>query len=97
MSAAERWLADFEEALRDPDDASLAKLFRTDAHWRDLLAFTWQVQDVSGAGKIVRELKRYAEQTGPSGFAVDPGRTPPAPLPARARMRSKRFSVSTRR
>jgi len=77
MSAAERWLADFEEALRDPDDASLAKLFRTDAHWRDLLAFTWQVKTVSGAGKIVRELKRYAEQTGPSGFAVDPGRTPP--------------------
>lgn len=80
MNAAERWLADFEEALRAPDDAPLAKLFRADAHWRDLLAFTWQVKTLSGAAKIIPELKRRAEESGASGFEVDPGRTPPRPV-----------------
>ena len=71
------WLADFEEALRAPDDAPLAKLFRPDAHWRDLLALTWQVRTVSGAGAILPELKRRAKEAGASGFEIDPGRTPP--------------------
>src|SRR5215467_4913946 len=77
MNAAERWLAEFEGALRAADDASLAKLFRADAHWRDLLAFTWQVRTVSGAGAILPELKRRAKEAGASGFEIDPGRTPP--------------------
>jgi putative flavoprotein involved in K+ transport len=77
MSAAERWLADFETALRDPDDASLAKLFRADAHWRDLLAFTWQVKTVSGTGKVVDELKEHGAGKGARGFEIDRGRTPP--------------------
>ena len=77
MDAHGRWLADFEKALRAPDDASLAKLFRADAHWRDLLAFTWRVKTVSGAAAIVAELKRRAKEAGASGFEVDPGRTPP--------------------
>src|SRR5215471_7023146 len=77
MKAAERWLADFDKALRAADDASLAKLFRADAHWRDLLAFTWQVRTVSGAGAILPELKRRAREAGARDFEVDPGRTPP--------------------
>src|SRR5215831_17762173 len=77
MNAAGRWLADFEAALRAADDAPLAKLFRADAHWRDLLAFTWQVKTVSGAGAILPELKRRAKEAGARGFEVDPGRTPP--------------------
>jgi len=77
MSAAERWLADFEEALRDPDDASLAKLFRADAHWRDLLAFTWQVKTFSGAGRVVDGLKEHGVGKGARAFEIDPGRTPP--------------------
>jgi putative flavoprotein involved in K+ transport len=77
MSAAQRWLADFETALRDPDDASLAKLFRADAHWRDLLAFTWQVKTVSGTGKVVDELKEHGAGKGARGFEIDRGRTPP--------------------
>src|SRR5215831_221670 len=75
MGAAEQWLADFERALRALEDAPLSKLFRPDAHWRDLLALTWQVKTVSGAGTILPELKRRA--AGASGFEIDPGRTPP--------------------
>jgi putative flavoprotein involved in K+ transport len=77
MDAPGRWLADFEKALRAPDDAPLEKLFRADAHWRDLLALTWRVKTVSGAAAILPELKRRANEAGASGFEVDPGRTPP--------------------
>lgn len=78
--AAERWLADFETALRASDDASLGTLFRPDAHWRDLLALSWQVKTVSGAGKILPELKRRAKEVGAGGFAVDHARTAPRPV-----------------
>src|SRR5262249_58694880 len=74
MNAAERWLADFEAALRAADDASLAKLFRADAHWRDLLAFTWQVKTVSWAGAILPELKRRAERGGRARLPGEPRR-----------------------
>ncbi len=38
---AERWLAQFEHALRDPGEERLAGLFRADCHWRDALALIW--------------------------------------------------------
>jgi putative flavoprotein involved in K+ transport len=75
--AVARWLAQFEKALCAPDDASLAALFRPDAHWRDLLAFTWQVKTVSGAGKILDALKLYGAGAGAAGFEIDRQRTPP--------------------
>jgi putative flavoprotein involved in K+ transport len=73
--AVTRWLAEFEKALRASDDASLEALFRPDAHWRDLLAFTWRVKTVSGAGKIGRALKLLG--AGAAGFEIDRQRTPP--------------------
>ena len=75
--AVTRWLAQFEQALRAPDAASLEALFRTDAHWRDLLAFGWQVRTVSGAGKILAALQRHGAGAGAAGFDIDPRRTPP--------------------
>jgi len=76
-AAAARWLAEFERALRAADAAPLEALFRADAHWRDLLAFTWRVKTASGAGRILAALKRCANESGASGFEIDPGRTPP--------------------
>ncbi len=73
--AVAQWLADFEKALRASDAASLAALFRPDAHWRDLLALTWRVSTVSGAGKIIEKLKLHG--AGASGFEIDRQRTPP--------------------
>ncbi|HET7765043.1 MAG TPA: NAD(P)/FAD-dependent oxidoreductase [Burkholderiales bacterium] len=75
--AATRWLAAFDRALRALDDAPLAKLFRADAHWRDLLAFSWEVKTTSGVGNILAGLKRRASGAGARGFEVDPGRTAP--------------------
>jgi len=75
--AVSRWLAAFEQALHAPADGALAALFRPDAHWRDLLAFGWQVRTVSGAGQMLAALKRHGAGAGAAGFGIDPGRTPP--------------------
>ena len=72
-----RWLAEFEKALCASDDASLEALFQPDAHWRDLLAFTWDVKTVSGAGKILDELKLHGAGARAAGFEIDRSRTPP--------------------
>ncbi len=72
-----RWLAQFEEALCAADTASLEALFRSDAHWRELLALSWQVKTVSGAGKIAERLARHGAGAGATGFQIDPQRTPP--------------------
>jgi cation diffusion facilitator CzcD-associated flavoprotein CzcO len=76
-SAVTRWLAEFEKALSVPDAASLEALFLSDAHWRDLLAFTWRVQTVSGAGKILAALKEHTAATRAARFEIDRQRTPP--------------------
>ena len=75
--AVARWLAEFEKALCASDDASLEALFQPDAHWRDLLAFTWHVKTVSGARQIIDQLKLHGAGAGAAGFAIDRQRTPP--------------------
>ena len=73
--AVTRWLADFERALTAADGATLGALFLPDAHWRDLLAFTWRVCTTSGAASIVKALK--ISGLGACRFEIAPGRTPP--------------------
>ena len=75
--AVTRWLAAFEKALAASDHASLEALFRPDAHWRDLLTFTWQVKTVSGASNVLDALKLHGAGAGAAGFEIDRQRTPP--------------------
>ena len=75
--AVTRWLASFEKALTASDGAALQALFRPEAHWRDLLALTWQVKTVSGAANIVDALKDHGSGAGAAGFGIDPRRSPP--------------------
>jgi cation diffusion facilitator CzcD-associated flavoprotein CzcO len=70
-----RWLTQFEKALAAGDDTALAALFLPDAHWRDLLAFSWQVMTVSGANQIVDALKE--QRVSATGFEIDRKRTAP--------------------
>ena len=72
-----RWLGDFEASLADPQFDTPETLFHRDGHWRDLLAFTWHIQTVSGARKIVNSLKELAPSVKPSGFQTNLSRTPP--------------------
>jgi putative flavoprotein involved in K+ transport len=73
LSAVTRWLEQFESALAAADEAALQALFRPDAHWRDLLAFTGQVRTFSG----FRIFDAIRQGRGARGFEIDPRRTPP--------------------
>src|SRR5215510_9811393 len=74
---ADRWLAQFERALAEPDDVLLRTLFHPDSHWRDLLALTWRIKTVNGLDSILRVLKAHVGRANPIGFRTDPDRTPP--------------------
>jgi putative flavoprotein involved in K+ transport len=75
--AADNWLAQFESALAKPGGGLLKTLFHPDSHWRDVLALTWNIQTVSGADAILRELRAHAGRAQSAGFAIDPDRTAP--------------------
>jgi cation diffusion facilitator CzcD-associated flavoprotein CzcO len=76
-AAAAQWLAQFEKALAAADESLLRSLFQADSHWRDVLALTWRIRTVSGRDAVVRALGAGVGRGAPSGFAVDPERTPP--------------------
>jgi thioredoxin reductase len=75
--AVENWLAQFEGALAKSDDGQLESLFHPDSHWRDVLALSWNIQTITGADAILRELKRHAGRAAPSGLRIDPDRRAP--------------------
>jgi putative flavoprotein involved in K+ transport len=75
--AADNWLAQFEEALARPDDGLLDTLFHADSYWRDVLALSWNIQTVNGAGAILKQLRGHASSAAARGFALDPHRRAP--------------------
>lgn len=75
-----QWLVDFDEALGACDRKRLCLLFAEESHWRDLLAFTWNITPCEGATKIVDAMIRTQPQVKAGSFAIDRGRTPPRRL-----------------
>ncbi len=75
--AVDRWLAQFEQALAEPEGAGLKALFHADSYWRDVLALSWKLQTTNGADAILDELKLHARRAAPRGFCIDPDRTAP--------------------
>ena len=76
-AAAAEWLAAFGQQLERQDAAAAVELFLPDGHWRDLLAFTWRIETRSGADAIQAAMEESLPRTRPSGFTLDPDRTPP--------------------
>jgi len=76
-TAAREWLAGFEAALAGADAADLAGLFAGECHWRDILAFTWDLRTASGAAAIAGRLLPAQARMRARGFRLAPGRTPP--------------------
>ena len=74
-AVVQAWLAQFEQALRD--EAALKGLFTAGGYWRDVLAFTWDIETVHGRDAIARALSAQAERTAASGFELAPSRTAP--------------------
>jgi len=77
IDAAAAWLGTFGDALADRDATAAARLFREDGHWRDVLAFTWHIETVSGRHAVEEKLRRVLDATKPSTFRLAEGRTPP--------------------
>jgi putative flavoprotein involved in K+ transport len=71
------WLRDLDAALASGRAEALAALFASECHWRDVLAFDWDLRTVSGAAVITERLLPLAQAAAPRGFALAAGRTPP--------------------
>lgn len=76
-SAARGWLDAFAAALGSGSAAALGALFAAESHWRDILAFTWNLRTASGADAIGERLGAAAGRMAPRGIALAQGRTPP--------------------
>lgn len=76
-AAAQDWLDAFGAALSARDADAAAALFLTDGHWRDILAFTWNIRTFNGADAIRAELAARVGEVRPSDFRLAEGRTPP--------------------
>jgi hypothetical protein len=73
----EKWLATFEQALHAGDADGLTALFADDCHWRDLLAFTWNITPHAGRETIVDSLLRNQPEVKAENFQLAYDRTPP--------------------
>jgi hypothetical protein len=77
LTITEHWLAQFERALSEGDNAPLKTLFHADSHWRDVLPLTWRIMTVNGRDTILKELRMHSQRAQPHGFKIPPHRTAP--------------------
>jgi putative flavoprotein involved in K+ transport len=71
VQRAERWLHDFEEALRARDVARAAGMFAATSFWRDLISFTWNITTVENPAGVADLLTQTLERTDPTSFAIE--------------------------
>jgi len=76
-AATTEWLQRFEAAAAKADAKAAAALFLADGHWRDLIAFTWSIQTMSGAKDIEAALGATLARVKPRNFRVAENRTAP--------------------
>lgn len=76
-AAAQRWLDDFASAMASGDAARIAPLFADECHWRDILAFTWNLHTTSGAAAIAQRMAPLCSKTAFGALQLAKGRTPP--------------------
>ena len=67
-NAVDLWLTRFDAALKAGDVAGAVALFRPDAAWRDLLAFTWNIVTLEGPARIAAMLGDCLARTTPTGW-----------------------------
>src|SRR5258708_2231926 len=68
---ATQWVRAFGLALTSGDEATLAKLFLPDSHWRNLFGISWQLATFSGNENLCHQLSRRASEVRGSEFRVD--------------------------
>jgi len=75
--AAGGWLASLECALQSRNAIRIESLFHEDAHWRDILAFTWHFASARGSKDIAARLAAAQQRTAAHAFHLPQDRTPP--------------------
>ncbi|MCB1511688.1 MAG: NAD(P)/FAD-dependent oxidoreductase, partial [Hyphomicrobiaceae bacterium] len=86
LAAATRWLEAFNAAAEKGDAAALAALFLPEGHWRDVLAFTWDIETMNGRSAIKARFAETLPKIKPGKLTLAAGRTPPREV-TRAAMR----------
>ena len=71
------WLDQFNAALAAEQPGQVARLFRADGHWRDIVALGWKIATTSGREAVAAALPAAALARGARNFAVDETRYPP--------------------
>ena len=71
------WMKSFGDALQSGDAAAAAAHFAESGHWRDVLAFTWQLQTESGVAAIGAALAPTLARTRPRDFHIPAERSAP--------------------
>lgn len=74
---AQAWLAAFNDALRNGDEAAAARLFLDEGYWRDVLAFQWEIRSLTGPGSFMARLFAEGRARGVRDFAIDERYTEP--------------------
>ena len=74
---AHRWLDAFETALNLGEVDQVAALFDTDAHWRDVLAFTWEFSSERGKDNVGARLAKHQAEMKAKSFHLPKDREPP--------------------
>ena len=70
IEAAAEWLERVESALSSVTE--LETLFAEGAHWRDAVAFTWDILTISGGSKIASVLAQRQAEMGARDFRLSP-------------------------
>lgn len=74
---ASSWLDRFAAALAANEAKVAADLFIDNGLWRDILAFTWTIETMSGRAAIAARFAETAPRTQAVDFTIPPTRTPP--------------------
>jgi putative flavoprotein involved in K+ transport len=74
---ATRWLAELSQAFARQDADAVARLFASDGHWRDVVAFTWSIATHSGRAAIEAALRPTLARTKPTDARIPEDRTSP--------------------
>ena len=72
-----QWLQKFSQALNSRKIEELQNCFSDDAHWRDLLSFTWSISPFEGGLAISEGLLAFQVDINADNFVLAHGRTEP--------------------
>jgi putative flavoprotein involved in K+ transport len=59
----QKWLEQFENAIKNQQIDAVTSLFNEDCYWRDLLCFTWNIKTLEGKQQIEKMLNNCLNNT----------------------------------